>query len=384
MWITGGSDHRRWKSLRHRIVSPYGVGMNEMTAMNTTTGGASPGMEDSLARRRVEVTQLCIAATIRAKRQLLFGMTTSLELQCVPLPRGCDLDPSALYTVSISDDLRCRIDGPCGRRRNAARREADRREAAMAALGGSGDRRDGSTPHPIRAHTWKPLTHPPTMPRNVQIHYDVYALDLFHTFVQLATHVPFESLIALGDSIITAMARQPILADKRDATVIHRDFVTFVGNLPKCKGKTDAQLAMRLIAPNIFSPMESTNRLVMLAHGLPDAVANFVVPDARFRQSGRPMTLDLAWPKYRVAIEYDGDQHRTDQRQRQRDSEKRGYLANRGWTIHIATAVTMADEVARAEFALHVARELLRRGAGFTFLPIARDLRELAKKRRRQ
>lgn len=377
--------------MRRRVGPRYGERMNGTTAIpspGTPASGAAsadtatPGMQDTLGRHRVETIQQCIAATIRARKQLLFGMTTSLALQSVPVPRGCDLEPDALHTVASTANLRCRIDGSRGGKLDSARRQAAKRAGTIASLNGQNDGHSKPALHPIRAHIWKPLSHPPIAPRNIQIHFDVCALDLFHTFVQLATHIPFDSLVALGDSIITATAQQPMLANKRDTAAIHRDFVTFVGNLPKCKGKTASRLAMRLIIPNVLSPMESANRLALLAHGLPDAVANFTVPDARFRQSGKPMTLDLAWPQCRVAVEYDGDHHRTDQRQQQRDAEKREHLATRGWRILVATKANLANDAARAEFALRVARELMLRGTEFTFFPVAKDLRNLAGERK--
>jgi len=43
--------------------------------------------------------------------------------------------------------------------------------------------------------------------------------------------------------------------------------------------------------------------------------------------------VDLAYPHLRIAIEYEGDQHRTDPRQWQRDIEKHELLADLGWRV---------------------------------------------------
>jgi very-short-patch-repair endonuclease len=43
--------------------------------------------------------------------------------------------------------------------------------------------------------------------------------------------------------------------------------------------------------------------------------------------------VDLAYPLLRIAIEFEGDQHRTDPRQWQRDIEKHERLADLGWRV---------------------------------------------------
>ena len=43
--------------------------------------------------------------------------------------------------------------------------------------------------------------------------------------------------------------------------------------------------------------------------------------------------LDMAWPEYRVAVEYDGAQHWTDARQRRRDIERLADLEALGWIV---------------------------------------------------
>ena len=62
-------------------------------------------------------------------------------------------------------------------------------------------------------------------------------------------------------------------------------------------------------------------------------------------RSGAPVTLDLAWPEFKVAIEYDGDHHRTNKTQWRRDQEKRSKLVARQWITFVATAANLADEV---------------------------------------
>ena len=75
------------------------------------------------------------------------------------------------------------------------------------------------------------------------------------------------------------------------------------------------------------SPMESRARMALVLGGLPPpAVQHPVVV------RGRRYYLDLAYPDLKVAVEYDGADHRTQQRAR-RDLEREAALVSAGWRI---------------------------------------------------
>ena len=256
----------------------------------------------------------------------------------VPIPADCDLDSAKLHTVSSVKSKRFRT-------RHA----------------------------PLQTHIWKHAA----KAANVEMNQHVFALDLFHVWAQLAPYVSFESLIVLGDAVITATSKQPVLAKDRDAAAIYQDLVKFVEQFTRFRGRPSCVRALPLISPGADSPKESEERLSLVAHGIPQPVANYVVPDAAFA-SGAPITLDLAWPEFKVAVEYDGDHHRTSKTQWRRDQEKRGMLVGRRWLVFIATAASIANEDTRAEFAFNVARALASRGAVFEFHVVAMSLEELA------
>lgn len=159
---------------------------------------------------------------------------------------------------------------------------------------------------------------------NVEMNQHVFALDLFHVWAQLAPYVSFESLIVLGDAVITATSKQPVLAKDRDAAAIYQDLVKFVEQFTRFRGRPSCVRALPLISPGADSPKESEERLSLVAHGIPQPVANYVVPDAAFA-SGAPITLDLAWPEFKVAVEYDGDHHRTSKTQWRREPREKGH-----------------------------------------------------------
>lgn len=65
-------------------------------------------MSESLAQRKRDMVARCTEEAKRAGKKLLFGMTTSLALQSVPIPADCDLDSAKLHTVSSVKSKRFR------------------------------------------------------------------------------------------------------------------------------------------------------------------------------------------------------------------------------------------------------------------------------------
>ena len=210
-------------------------------------------MSETLTQRKREMLKRCTDAAQQLGQPVLFGMTTSLILQSVPLPKDCDINPAELHTVSDSHRTRIRAIVP-----------------------------------PTTPHIWKPLSDA----HKVRINKHVYTLDLIHTWAQLATHISLESLVILGDAILTAIARKPGLANGRTADGIYQDFVRQVTELPKFNAKSKCMIALAFITPRVDSPMESKTRIATTKYGLPPAVTNYTVPGATF-SNGAPITLDL-------------------------------------------------------------------------------------------
>ena len=96
---------------------------------------------------------------------------------------------------------------------------------------------------------------------------------------------------------------------------------------------------LRLAEPRSESPMETRLRLLLLDAGVPVATAQFEVRDLAGALLGR---VDLAWPALRLAVEYDGDQHRDPQQFRD-DVARLNALRLAGWTVLRFTA----DDVLR-------------------------------------
>jgi very-short-patch-repair endonuclease len=83
------------------------------------------------------------------------------------------------------------------------------------------------------------------------------------------------------------------------------------------------------------SPMESRLRCRVLDAGLPMPTLQHWVRDGHGTGVFR---LDLAWPEYRVGLEYDGAEHQDRMRQRH-DLERRAWLAQRDWRMLSVTDI---------------------------------------------
>jgi very-short-patch-repair endonuclease len=76
---------------------------------------------------------------------------------------------------------------------------------------------------------------------------------------------------------------------------------------PRWTGVRSAAVALALARRDVESPMETRLRLGIVLAGLPEPVVQYDVltPSGRF-----VARLDLAYPKQRIGLEYDGDHHR--------------------------------------------------------------------------
>lgn len=96
------------------------------------------------------------------------------------------------------------------------------------------------------------------------------------------------------------------------------------------RGVVQLRQLVALADPRAESERESWVRLEILEAGLP-------APDLQYWIviDGIPTyRLDLAYPKHKVAVEYDGEEfHRRTEEQRRADAERRQWLRDHGWIV---------------------------------------------------
>lgn len=104
--------------------------------------------------------------------------------------------------------------------------------------------------------------------------------------------------------------------------------------VPKgCRGARRLRAALPLVDPRSRSVRESLLRVRILLRGLPNPQINHdVIEDGGWIGCG-----DMAWPEYRLVIEYDGEHH-AEGRQRHQDAQTRNSYAEYGWQCLVFTS----------------------------------------------
>lgn len=103
------------------------------------------------------------------------------------------------------------------------------------------------------------------------------------------------------------------------------------------------------------SPRETTLRLAIVRAGLPEPILAHELFDIRGTFVAR---LDLAYPRLRIAVEYDGRQHAFDVTQFERDADRWREIEAAGWQL---VRILNKDLAGDGRAAVHLVREALAR-----------------------
>ncbi|HWF27833.1 MAG TPA: DUF559 domain-containing protein [Mycobacterium sp.] len=136
------------------------------------------------------------------------------------------------------------------------------------------------------------------------------------TAFDLARHLPRAVAVAHLDALsaatgVTAAAVAPLIARHKGA-----------------RGVRQCQMPLSLMDGGAQSPKESWLRVVLIDAGLPRPVTQIRVTDGYL-----VAYLDMGWDGPMVAIEYDGDQHRTDRMQYVKDIRRAEMVSRVGWHV---------------------------------------------------
>ena len=96
------------------------------------------------------------------------------------------------------------------------------------------------------------------------------------------------------------------------------------------RGLVQLRQALPLIDAGAESPYETKTRLVLITSGLPRPQTQIEVVNDWGAVIAR---IDMGWEEWKVGVEFDGAQHRTDPAQRTRDIDRLAELEARGWAI---------------------------------------------------
>lgn len=122
------------------------------------------------------------------------------------------------------------------------------------------------------------------------------------------------------------------------------------------RGLERARVSLDLIDAGAQSPEESWLRVILIQAGLPRPQTQIPV----LNEFGSAIAyLDMGWEDVKVAVEYDGDQHRSDRSQYNWDIRRLERLQHRGWVvIRVVAGDRPADIVRRVRGARARARRM--------------------------
>ncbi|MGA7054621.1 MAG: DUF559 domain-containing protein [Mycobacterium sp.] len=161
------------------------------------------------------------------------------------------------------------------------------------------------------------------------------------TAFDLARRLPIGQAVARLDAL------------KRATPFSAEDVQLLAKRHPCARGVRRLRAALPLVDAGAASPKETWLRLLLIDAGLP-------VPETQIPVLAQYRTvalLDMGWERFKVAVEYDGDQHRSSRRQYVRDIRRLKTLEELGWIVIRVIAEDKPGDVAR-----RVREALCRRG----------------------
>ncbi len=144
------------------------------------------------------------------------------------------------------------------------------------------------------------------------------------TWFALAGMLHHDDLVAAGDHLVLT-PRYPRASSRRP----HIPIGDLAVAVEKYRGRHARRIraAFTEVRDGAESRKETLLRLALVRRGLPEPLLNEEIFDDRGEFVGR---ADMYFPQWRVVVEYDGDQHRTDDRQFDEDVTRRENLIAAG------------------------------------------------------
>lgn len=149
------------------------------------------------------------------------------------------------------------------------------------------------------------------------------------TAFDLARQLPVREAVARLDALMRA------------TSFSIEDVLLLAKRHPGARGLQRLPEALSLVDAGAASPKETWLRLLLVGAGLPAPETQLPV----VRNYRTVALLDMGWERFKVAVEYDGDQHRTSRRQYVRDIRRLQTLAECGWTVLRVIAEDRPDAV---------------------------------------
>jgi hypothetical protein len=187
-------------------------------------------------------------------------------------------------------------------------------------------------------------------PPGIQTHRDRIEDDEIVLVAGMPVTSPARTVLDFGCWYRTMTAVAGIDALARVIEIKAADVELLARRFPGRRGIARARQAIELFDAGAQSPKESWLRVVLIQAGLPRPQTQIPVLD----EFGSAVAyLDMGWEGVKVAVEYDGEQHRTDRRQYTWDIRRSEMVERLGWiVVRVVAGDRPAEVVSRVRSAL--------------------------------
>lgn len=188
-------------------------------------------------------------------------------------------------------------------------------------------------------------------PPGIHVHRDRIDEDEIQLIDGMYVTSPVRTALDLGCWYATTRAVAAIDALARATDIKAVDVEILSRRYSGRRGIVRARRAVELLDAGAQSPKESWLRVLIVQAGLSRPQTQIPVSDEYGQEFAY---LDMGWPDLKVAVEYDGEQHRTDYGQYKWDSRRREMLERLGWiVIRVLAGDKPAEIISRVRSALN-------------------------------
>jgi hypothetical protein len=168
---------------------------------------------------------------------------------------------------------------------------------------------------------------------------DLLPEDVFEMEGLIVT-TPLRTALDLGGKLSRRQAIAALDAFMRVYGLTHEELSRGVVRYFRRRGVVQLRQLIPLADPRAESPGESWTRLAIIDAGLPTPT-----PQLWIQVNGVPTyRLDLAYPRARVVVEYDGREFHEGDDQERADEARRDWLRQHGWTVIVVDKDSFTPE----------------------------------------
>jgi Protein of unknown function (DUF559) len=152
--------------------------------------------------------------------------------------------------------------------------------------------------------------------------------------------IPLRTALDLGCKLNRRPALAAMDALMRAHGFTHTEMHRLATRFFRRRGVIQLRELIPLVDPRAESQPESWTRLELIDHGLPTPEPQYWIVIG-----GVPTyRLDLAYPRAKVVVEYDGEEFHASEADREADANRREWLERNGWTVIVVTKQSFSGD----------------------------------------